>query len=100
MHVLALMPRTAAYCSGYVCTCCTCWSSHAQFHHAHQEWCTPIAAGVAAAAAAGDNLAAHRQDADDPDVWDETVSMDQIVYCAEIAVGGNACTRQLLDAFP
>lgn len=31
------------------------------------------------------------KDEDDPDVWDETVSMDQIIFCAEIAAARFPC---------
>jgi hypothetical protein len=45
-----------------------------------QPYFRPTAGG--AELLVGDNLPAHRQDEDDPDVWDETVSIDQMVRCS------------------
>eukprot|EP00729_Bicosta_minor_P012274 gene12273-23630_t len=54
-----------------------------------QPYFRPTAGG--AELLVGDNLPAHRHDEDDPDVWDETVSMDQIIFCAEIAAARFPC---------
>lgn len=54
-----------------------------------QPYFRPCAGG--AELLVGDNLPEHRRDEDDPDRWDESVALDQMAYCAEIAAGRFPC---------